>query len=119
MIISAPDENKEQEKFLGYKWSNRKGQEGIQITNAGGYLYNAADRRSNNSIAGLIRNAFSDEDEFDIEELDTYYYRLRLQDMLDFPELHLIKLSKPLKQEYLRIFRVLQITDYLIRNILI
>lgn len=84
LIISAPDANKEQEKFLGYKWSNRKGQEGIQIIKAGGCLYNASDRRDNNSIAGLIRNAFSDEDELDIEELDTYYYRLRLQDMLDF-----------------------------------
>ena len=84
LIISAPDENKEQEKFLGYKWSNRKGQEGIQIIKAGGCLYNASDRRGNNSIAGLIRNAFSDEDEFDVEGLNTYYYRLRLQDMLDF-----------------------------------
>lgn len=84
LIISAPDENKEQEKFLGYKWSNRKGQEGIQITNAGGCLYNAFDRRSNDSIAALIRNAFSGGDEFDVEELGTYYYRLRLQDMLDF-----------------------------------
>ena len=84
LIISAPDENKEQEKFLGYKWSNRKGQEGIQILKAGGCLYNASDRRSNDSIAGLIRNAFSGGDEFDVEELDTYYYRLRLQDMLDF-----------------------------------
>lgn len=43
LIISAPDENKEQEKFLGYKWSNRKGQEGIQIIKAGGCLYNASD----------------------------------------------------------------------------
>lgn len=84
LIISAPDENKEQEKFLGYKWSNRKGQEGIQIIKAGGCLYNAFDRRSNDSIAALIRNAFSGEDEFDVEELGTYYYRLRLQDMLDF-----------------------------------
>ena len=84
LIISAPDENKEQEKFLGYKWSNRKGQEGIQIIKAGGCLYNASDRGDNNSIAGLVRNAFSKEDTFDIEELDTYYYRLRLQDMLDF-----------------------------------
>ena len=84
LIISAPDENKEQEKFLGYKWSNRKGQEGIQIIKAGGYLYNTSDRGDNNSIAGLIRNAFSNEDTFDVEELDTYYYRLRLQDMLDF-----------------------------------
>lgn len=84
LIISAPDENKEQEKFLGYKWSNRKGQEGIQIIKAGGCLYNASDRSDNNSIAGLIRNAFSDEDEFDVEDLSDYYYRLRLQDMLDF-----------------------------------
>ena len=84
LIISAPDENKEQEKFLGYKWSNRKGQEGIQIIKAGGCLYNASDRSDNNSIAGLIRNAFSDEDEFDVENLSDYYYRLRLQDMLDF-----------------------------------
>ena len=84
LIISAPDANKEQEKFLGYKWSNRKGQEGIQIIKAGGCLYNASDRRDNNSIAGLIRNAFTDEDKFDVEELNTYYYRLRLQDMLDF-----------------------------------
>ena len=84
LIISAPDENKEQEKFLGYKWSNRKGQEGIQIIKAGGCLYNVSNRRDNNSIAGLIRNAFSDEDEFDVKELDSYYYRLRLQDMLDF-----------------------------------
>ena len=84
LIISAPDENKEQEKFLGYKWSNRKGQEGIQIIKAGGCLYNAFDRADKNSIAGLIRNAFSDGDMFDVEELDQYYYRLRLQDMLDF-----------------------------------
>lgn len=84
LIISAPDENKEQEKFLGYKWSNRKGQEGIQIIKAGGCLYNASNRRDNNSIAGLIRNAFLDEESFDVEELDPYYYRLRLQDMLDF-----------------------------------
>lgn len=84
LIISAPDENKEQEKFLGYKWSNRKGQEGIQIIKTGGYLYNAFDRKDSNCIAGLIRNAFSGEAEFDVEELNTYYYRLRLQDMLDF-----------------------------------
>ena len=84
LIISAPDKNKEQEKFLGYKWSNRKGQEGIQIIKAGGCLYNASDRTDNNTIAGLIRNSFSNEDKFDVEDLGAYYYRLRLQDMIDF-----------------------------------
>lgn len=84
LIITAPDGSAEQEKFLGYKWCKRKGQEGIQIVKAGGCLYNASNRSDNNSIAGLIRNAFSDEDQFDVEELESYYYRLRLQDMLDF-----------------------------------
>lgn len=84
LIISAPDENKEQEKFLGYKWSNRKGQEGIQIIKAGGCLYNVSDRGDNNSIAGLIRNAFSNEDGLDVKKMKNYYYRLRLQDMMDF-----------------------------------
>ena len=84
LIISAPYDNKEQENFLGYKWSNRKGQEGIQIIKAGGCLYNASDRSDKNSIAGLIRNAFSGEDKFEVEGLESYYYRLRLQDMLDF-----------------------------------
>lgn len=84
MIISAPDENKEQEKFLGYKWSNRKGQEGIQIIKAGGCLYNDKDRTDDNTIAGLIRNTFDDIDSFDVTDLENYYYRLRLQDMIDF-----------------------------------
>ena len=84
LIISAPDENKEQEKFLGYKWSNRKGQEGIQIIKAGGCLYNDKDRTDDNTIAGLIRNTFDDIDSFDVTDLENYYYRLRLQDMIDF-----------------------------------
>ena len=41
LIVAAPDDNKGQEKFLGYKWSNRKGQEGIQIIDEGGMLYDA------------------------------------------------------------------------------
>lgn len=84
LIVTAPDKNKEQEKFLGYKWSNRKGQEGIQIIKVGGCLYNDSDRTDNNTISGLIRNTFDDIDSFDIADLDSYYYRLRLQDMIDF-----------------------------------
>lgn len=102
LIITAPDGIKEQEKFLGYKWRDRKGQEGIQITNAGGLLYNASNRRDNNSIAGLIRNAFSDEDEFDVEHLNCYYYRLRLQDMIDF---YRTKFNKSIKTTPIRILK--------------
>jgi type I restriction-modification system DNA methylase subunit len=83
LIISAPDENKEQETFLGYKWSNRKGQEGIQIIRPGGLLYNDGDRTDDNTIAGIVRNSFNDK-RYSIKELEDYYYYLRLQDMLDF-----------------------------------
>ena len=82
MIISAPNDNKEQEKFLGYKWSNRKGQEGIQIIKAGGCLYNDKDRADTNTIAGLIRNTFDEDEINDVSDLKGYYYRLRLQDMI-------------------------------------
>lgn len=84
LIISAPNDNKEQEKFLGYKWSNRKGQEGIQIIKAGGCLYNDKDRADTNTIAGLIRNTFDEDEINDVSDLKGYYYRLRLQDMIDF-----------------------------------
>lgn len=84
LIVSAPDKNKEQKKFLGYKWSDRKGQEGIKIIKAGGCLYNDKERTDNNTIAGLIRNTFDDLDSFEVTDLENYYYRLRLQDMIDF-----------------------------------
>lgn len=83
LIVVAPDDNKEQEKFLGYKWSNRKGQEGIQIISQGGMLYNEEDRTDNNKISGIIRNVF-EQKQYSVEELEQYYYYLRLQDMIDF-----------------------------------
>ena len=54
LIINAPDENKAQEKFLGYKWSNRKGQEGIQILSPGGLLYDENDRNSQTHISSCL-----------------------------------------------------------------
>lgn len=36
VIIKAPADNKGQKNFLGYDWSNRKGNEGIQIIKPGG-----------------------------------------------------------------------------------
>lgn len=50
LIVMSPDDNKGQEEFLGYKWSNRKGQEGIQIIKYGGSLFNAGDRNDNNTL---------------------------------------------------------------------
>ena len=83
LIINAPSDNKEQEEFLGYKWSNRKGQEGIQITKLGGKLYHADNRSDTNTLAALIRDAFRGK-ERSITELEDCYYYLNTKDMLDF-----------------------------------
>lgn len=93
LIVASPEENKEQEKFLGYKWSNRKGQEGIQIISMGGLLFNATDRTDVNKIAGIIRNAFSQK-QCEIQGLQDYYYYLRLQDMLEFSGVNFNKAIK-------------------------
>ena len=60
VIIKAPADNNEQKKFLGYDWSNRKGNEGIQIITAGGKMYDDADREKQGTLAYAIRQSFGD-----------------------------------------------------------
>lgn len=67
---------KEQEKFLGYKWSNRKGQEGIQIITPGGLLYDIDNRLNADTVAGLIRNSFYGK-EYSVNGLEEYSYYLQ------------------------------------------
>ena len=58
LIVTVPSENKKQKDFLGYEWSNRKGQEGIKIKQPGGKLYDANDRFARGTIACAVRNSF-------------------------------------------------------------
>lgn len=83
LIITTPDENKAQETFLGYTWSNRKGQEGIQIKAEGGLMYRPDDRTAEDTLAALVRASYGDE-EVDMPALSAYYHYLPLADMLDF-----------------------------------
>lgn len=96
LIIQAPDDNKEQEKFLGYKWSNRKGSEGIQIISPGGEMYDDSNRFSDEVLAALIRESFNDQQN-ELEDLSEYYYYLRLQDMIDFSGINFNKAIKTTK----------------------
>lgn len=96
LIVTAPDDNKAQENFLGYKWSNRKGQEGIQLLIPGGLLYNPDNRLDDNKIAGLIRNSFLDK-EYAIAELSELYYYQNLSDMIDFSSINFTKAIKTAK----------------------
>ena len=103
LIVTAPIDNKEQESFLGYSWSNRKGQEGIQIKQLGGKLFDPKNRLGENCISSLIRNMFNNQ-EIHIDAISKYYYYLKTQDMLDFNTIHfnkIIKTSKPKNFKYI------------------
>lgn len=101
LIVAAPDDNKGQEKFLGYKWSNRKGQEGIQIIDEGGMLYDAENRMSDRTIASLIRKMFNGE-EVSLDDLEEYYYYLHTKDMISFSEVYFNKAIKTTKTRLLK-----------------
>ncbi len=80
LIVNAPTDNVSQKEFLGYDWSNRKGNEGIQITKLGGMLFDENDRESRDHIATIIRKTF-DEEMCDFQKHTTI---LRTKNMLDF-----------------------------------
>lgn len=101
LVVIEPDDNKGQEQFLGYKWSNRKGQEGIQIIKLGGELYKPDNRIANDVAAGLVRNSFADK-QLDVAELSDKYYYLRTQDMVDFSGINFNKAIKTTKTRVLK-----------------
>ncbi len=86
LVVTAPNDNAEQEKFLGYSWSNRKGDEGIKpkyekTEEKCGLLYNIRDEENSvsryvkDSFLGIYRNEGS---------LQKYLSVCDLPDMLDF-----------------------------------
>ena len=93
LIISAPDDNSAQEKFLGYKWSNRKGDEGIKISNPGGLLYDQNNRRADNKLAAAVRKSFYGE-KISIPDAQNYFYYLNLADMIDFSGVNFTKIIR-------------------------
>lgn len=84
VIIKAPADNNEQKKFLGYDWSNRKGNEGIQIITAGGKMYDDADREKQGTLAYAIRQSFGDNvPSFTADQTD-FGSVVNTRDMLDY-----------------------------------
>lgn len=85
LVVTSPSDNSEQEKFLGYTWSNRKGDEGIKLKEDSkikcGVLYNTNDEENSlacyvkDSFLGIYRNEGT---------LQKYINSFSLSDMLDF-----------------------------------
>ncbi len=93
LIITAPSDNAKQKAFLGYDWSNRKGNEGIVINKPGGMLYDDDDRFADNTLSGMIRDSFAGK----LRELSSHeeYYRYaNLRDMIDFSRIEFNKAIK-------------------------
>lgn len=107
IIISAPNDDKQQKAFLGYKWSGRKGNEGIKIIKRGGQMYVDEDRRATGSLAYAVRNAFFDDDIVLTEENQRYAGIVTTSGMLDFSRVAFnqslrttIKAKKHLQSKY-------------------
>lgn len=83
LVIKAP-KGKEQQDFLGYKWSGRAGSEGIQILNNGGLLFDEFNRDSKNSIAPLVRAMFNDKEISVSATLKDYVEIFQTKNMFDF-----------------------------------
>ncbi len=87
LIIKSPSDNKEQKKFLGYEWSNRKGDEGLKELNIPYTtpLFDRANPQNPLKLNTLIKNAFLKIENNQIpQELEKYALKARLVDMLDF-----------------------------------
>ncbi len=90
LIVTAPDKIDEQETFLGYKWSNAKGREGIVHTNRGGLLFDNSNHVADDKIAAVIRAAFCGE-QVNLPALKKYFRYATLSDMLDFDAIKFTK----------------------------
>ena len=84
VIITAPTDNAKQKEFLGYDWSSRKGNEGIQILTPGGKMYCDADRKSECTLASTVRKAFNGETPIFTEDNSVYGGVSATVNMLDF-----------------------------------
>lgn len=83
LIIKSPDDKNEERTFLGYSWSNRRGQEGIKIETPGGLLYADTDRLADGTIAAGIRASFNEISPV-IKKGSEYAHDVSLRNLIDF-----------------------------------
>lgn len=86
LVVTSPNDNAEQENFLGYSWSNRKGDEGIKpkyekTEEKCGFLYNIYDEE--NTVSRYVKDSFLEIYRSE-GKLQKYLNVCSLPDMLDF-----------------------------------
>ena len=85
VVATAPAGNNEQERYLGYSWSNAKGSEGIRITFPySGALYDDHNRKSDDCVAAALRHSFTDPNAPIPSAAEPFCKTVATADMLDF-----------------------------------
>ena len=87
LIIKSPSDLKEQKKFLGYEWSNRKGDEGLKELSVpyATPLFDRENPQNPLKLNTLIKKAFLKIENSQIpQELERHAFQARLVEMLDF-----------------------------------
>lgn len=84
LVIKAPSKITEQYNFLGYKWSDSKGNEGIQIENMGGILYDPSHKENDKHIAPLIKKQYYSSEININNNLKEFASILKTKNMIDF-----------------------------------
>ena len=107
LIVKAPNDKKEQKTFLGYEWSKRKGNEGIQYNGGDTVndiitpLFDPNDLNNEEKINTAIKRNFNCDP---TNELPEHCYYANLTDMLDFKRIKFdkaISLNPKLQPEVL------------------
>lgn len=93
LIIKAPSDIKEQKRFLGYEWSNRKGDEGLkELSNPyESPLFERDNPHNDFKLNTLIRKSFDNTLDSIPQELQPYATQARLIDMIDFSKVEFNK----------------------------
>ncbi|HAA1848083.1 TPA_asm: restriction endonuclease [Campylobacter jejuni] len=93
LIIKSPSDIKEQKKFLGYEWSNRKGDEGLKELHNPylSPLFERGNPQNETKLNTLIYKSFLNTLDVIPQELQIYATKARLVDMMDFEKVEFNK----------------------------
>lgn len=93
LIIKSPSDIKEQKKFLGYEWSNRKGDEGLKELHEPylSPLFERGNPQNEAKLNTLICKAFLKTLSDIPKDLQGYASKARLIDMMDFEKVEFNK----------------------------
>ncbi|TBR81135.1 restriction endonuclease [Campylobacter novaezeelandiae] len=93
LIIKSPSDIKKQKKFLGYEWSNRKGDEGLKELHKPylSPLFERDNPQNETKLNTLIHNAFLKTLNDIPKDLQSYASKARLIDMIDFEKVEFNK----------------------------